>query len=108
MENTHRESLRKNWIFLIDNIEVDELLDHLYGESVFTQDMCEQIKAQTTRKDQVTHLLFTLQRRGPLAFSKFLAGLEATSQKFIADKLTQTVSELEPNRNLQHSQPMQL
>lgn len=94
MEDIHRNALRRNWVYLSENLHTTELLDHMLAESVLTQDMYEEIKAQTTRKDKVTQFLFTLQRRGPQAFDKFIAGLHATQQEFIADKLIQTVREL--------------
>lgn len=108
MELIHRECLRKNWIFLIENVQMDELLDYMYSKSVFTSDMCERVNAETTRKDKVTLFLFTLQRRGPRAFSSFLDGLEDTSQSFISDKLTQTVNELSMDKNQKQPQPMQV
>lgn len=90
MNDVHRETLRKNWVYLLENLVTDELLDYLLGKEVITPDMYEEINVQLTRQDKVTHFLSILQRRGPRAFDNFLDALVATNQGFISDRLMQT------------------
>lgn len=93
MDNVHRETLRLNWVYLTENLSMNELLDHMLGQLVITDDMYEEIKVQSTKKEQITHFLLILPRRGPNAFDKFLEALRATSQGFIVDKLIQTCNQ---------------
>ena len=101
MNEEHRKILRENWVFLMENLTPDQLLDHLLQGSIISQDMYDEIRSKATRKEQTTHLLFIIQRRGPHAFNNLLIGLRNTEQAFIADQLTQTL-------NGYHAQPMQL
>lgn len=94
MNDVHRETLRKNWVYLLENLVTDELLDYLLGNEVITPDMYEEINVQLTRQDKVTHFLSILQRRGPQAFNNFLDALVATNQGFISDKLIKTCKQL--------------
>lgn len=94
MEAIHRETLRISWVFLMENMQPAELLDHLYQEGTITLDMYEQIRCERTTMDMNTELLFVLQRRGPHAFRQFLSTLEATGQAFIADHLRQICTSL--------------
>lgn len=107
MDDIHREVLRRNWVFLSENLTTSELLDHMLAKCVFTTDMYEEIKVNNTRKDQVSQFLFILLRRGPDAFDKFLAALDATCQGFISEKLAQTCKLLAANTHNQ-PQPMQI
>lgn len=97
MNNLHRETIRLNWVFLSENLETAELLDHMLGEFVITHDMYEEVKAERTKKEKISHFLFILQRRGPQAFDKFLDALVATNQAFISEQLTQTHNQLIAN-----------
>ena len=101
MDETHRATLRQNWVYLIENLIPDELADHLLAESIITNDMYEEIRVRPTKKEKITHLLFIIQRRGPHAFEKLLAALRNTEQEFIADQLLRSL-------NGHQAQPMQL
>ncbi|KAH3869579.1 hypothetical protein DPMN_032748 [Dreissena polymorpha] len=94
MENIHQDTLRANWIFLTENLVLNDLLDFLVQEFLFSDDMYEEVKAEKTNKDKVVKFLFILQRRGPQAFEKFMAGLRQTNQDFIAEKLSETLQQL--------------
>ena len=92
MDETHRSILRQNWVYLVDNLIPDELADHLLADSIITNDMYEEIRVKPTKKEKITQLLFIIQRRGPHAFEKLLAGLRNTEQEFIADQLLHTLN----------------
>ena len=91
MEDTHKETIRRNWTYLLENMMMDELLDDMYAREVLTEGMREEIEVKSTRREKVTQFLFTLQKRGPRAFQKFLDGLRACSMEFIAEQLESTV-----------------
>ena len=93
MERRHQEALRKNWVFLMDNLIMDGVLDSMMSKEIFTSSMGEEVSVKQIRKDQVTHFLFTLIRRGPRAFDLFLEALRENSQDFIADQLVNTLNE---------------
>lgn len=93
MEAIHKEVLVSNWMFLLDNLELDELLDEMLAEHVITSDMYEQINIHHTRRERVTEFLSILMRRGPDAFTKFQAGLNKTSQSFICEKISETLNQ---------------
>ena len=93
MERRHQEALRRNWVYLMDNLIMDGVLDSMMSKEIFTSTMGEEVSVKRIRKDQVTHFLFTLIRRGPLAFDLFLEALRENSQEFIADQLVDTLNE---------------
>lgn len=93
MEKRHQEALRKNWIFLMDNLILDDLLDIMQEKEIFTTNMAEEVNVKATRKEKATHFLFTLIRRGPKAFDIFIEALRETDQGFIADKVLTSLNE---------------
>jgi hypothetical protein len=92
MEKKHEEALRKNWVFLMDNLIMDGVLDSMMSKETFTSGMVEEVSVKQTRKDKATQFLFTLIRRGPHAFDLFLEALRENSQDFIADQLVDTLN----------------
>ena len=93
MEKKHQEALRKNWVFLMDNLILDDVLDAMITKEIFTTSMGEEVSVKQTKKDKATHFLFTLIRRGPKAFDLFIESLRENSQDFIADQLIKTLNE---------------
>ncbi|KAL3852242.1 hypothetical protein ACJMK2_015910 [Sinanodonta woodiana] len=91
MEESHKKAIRQNWSFLIQNIEIISLTDCLREDSTLTDDMCEQIEVERTSRDKISKFLNIIQRRGPQAFGRLIAGLERTDQNFIAQKLLQSL-----------------
>lgn len=93
MEKRHQEALRKNWVYLMDNLILDDLLDLMQEREIFTANMAEEVSVKQTRKDKATHFLFTLIRRGPKAFDMFIEALRETDQSFIADQVLTSLHE---------------
>ncbi|XP_062587644.1 caspase-2-like [Saccostrea cucullata] len=91
MEHRHREAIRKNWTFLLENLIVDELMDFLISHSILTENMKEEVEIQRTRREKATQLLFIVQKRGPQAFQTFVDGLKECQMGFIAERLEQAV-----------------
>lgn len=91
MEHSHKEAIRKNWTYLLENLMVDDLLDYLISHSIITENMKEEVEIQRTRRDKATQLLFIVQKRGPKAFQILLDGLRECHMEFIADRLESSI-----------------
>ncbi|CAH1239904.1 CASP2 [Branchiostoma lanceolatum] len=90
MEKRNREILRRNRIFLLDNIEsLDRLLAELLAAdiAIVNDSMVDSIQSNPTKERRISALLDLLPRRGPTAFSSFCAALRRTDQGFVADQL---------------------
>ena len=73
-----REFLRKNRVFLRDNLEVDDVWP--YMTDCLDENCEEKIKAEPTRQKKVLQLLELLPRRGPRAFNSFLVAYIQSSR----------------------------
>lgn len=91
MEHSHKEAIRKNWTYLLENLMVDDLLDYLISHSIITENMKEEVEIQRTRREKATQLLFIVQKRGPKAFQILLDGLRECHMEFIADRLESSI-----------------
>ena len=81
-----REFLRKNRLFLRDNLEVDDVWP--YMTDCLDENCEEKIKAEPTRQKKVLQLLELLPRRGPRAFNSFLVATYK-AQEWLAEQLAQ-------------------
>lgn len=61
MEQHHRDILRNNWVYLMDNVTLDYLLPVLFQKRILSEDLIEQIKAETTPKQKNYSFLTILQ-----------------------------------------------
>ncbi|OWF43565.1 Caspase-2 [Mizuhopecten yessoensis] len=91
MEKNHKEAIRKNYTFIIENLTPESVVDSLHQEEILTMYMKEDVEVCKTRRDKVVKLLDILVRRGPRAFDSFITALHDTEQKFVAEKLLETV-----------------
>lgn len=73
MEEEHRTILRKNRQHLIRDLEPLKILNDL--AEIFDEDDRDEVKAESTRKDQVEVLLDKLPKKGPKVFEDFLRAL---------------------------------
>ncbi|CAH1239927.1 CASP2 [Branchiostoma lanceolatum] len=90
MEKRDREILRRNRIFLLDNIEsLDRLLSELLAAdiAIVNDSMVDSVQSNPTKERRISALLDLLPRRGPTAFSAFCVALRRTDQGFVADQL---------------------
>ena len=87
MEQRHRDVLRDNWVFLMDNLTVDYVLPILFQSRILSEDLIEQIKSESTSKQRNYSFLTILQRRGSNAFSAFLKALAQTDQDHVYERL---------------------
>lgn len=88
MEKQHSDTLRKHRVQLVSDVHsVEEILDHLFGENIISDNQRCLILAATTPAQKIRLLLDTLVRCGPNAFSSFCSALRATKQFHILELL---------------------
>ncbi|VDN15196.1 unnamed protein product [Dibothriocephalus latus] len=88
MEKQHVEALRKHRVELVRDVHsVEEILDHLFGEGIISDNQQCLILAGTTPAQKVRLLLDTLVRCGPKAFTSFCSALKATKQFHLLELL---------------------
>ncbi|CAH2323071.1 caspase-2 isoform X2 [Pelobates cultripes] len=101
MKDCHRQVLLKSRIFLSNNMEPDEVLEHLVEKEILTNVMYARIKAFPVQYDQNIALLTMLPKRGPKAFSEFCNVLRETGQKYLAEELENKLCSLDtPEKTL--------
>lgn len=96
MEENHKETIRRNYTFLIGNMMPESVMDFLLQENVITPYMKEDIEVCRTRRDKIVKMIDILIRRGPSAFNVFIDALRNTDQEFVAQKL---LSNLQNDQN---------
>lgn len=90
MEKRHRDILRENHLFLVENLDFKSVDFHakLFGNSLISEDDLERIQAKVTLRAMASEfLLHILPRRGPEAFGKFVRTLRSADMEFIAEQL---------------------
>ena len=115
MDEIYRETFRKCYVYLVENIQYKDLNDELLQQEVLPMSTLEDINTLSNRREQVRKLLDVLPRRSNETFNIFLGCLVNTDQKHIADELmcmlnsicTQNGTNLLENRSLQHEKLLQ-
>ncbi|KAL7060809.1 hypothetical protein AAHC03_09671 [Spirometra sp. Aus1] len=88
MEKRHSDALRKCRVELVRDVHsVEEIVDHLFGENIISDNQQRLILAATTPAQKLRLLLDTLVRCGPNAFTSFCSALKATKQFHILELL---------------------
>ena len=89
MEEIHREKLRRNHIFLLENLKVHNFIDHVYSSEhrILSDEDFEKISAQRTESDKIRQIVLILQRSGRKAFDVCIHSLKSSGQEFIAEEL---------------------
>lgn len=87
MEQKHRDVLRTNRSWLIENIhDLDSITDYLLGVDIITENMLQEINAQKTPNGKKGKFLDFLPKRGPKAFLAFCEALKE-HDKHVIDKI---------------------
>ncbi|XP_023327782.1 apoptotic protease-activating factor 1 [Eurytemora carolleeae] len=86
MERNHKNSLKKSRQQIVDDLDVNDVFDVLLQNDIFSDDIVERIKAETTRKDKARRLLDILPSRGPQAYPVFLEALRE-NYRWLVDTL---------------------
>ena len=90
MEEKHRKVLQDNRVYLIENLDMKSLIDHL--TKLLDENMEERIMNERTKRDQIVAFLGILKNRGPTAFSQFLEALTKAGFDFVRKKLEHDLS----------------
>ena len=57
-------AIQQNYAVLVEDIDTDDVLDHLHSDMTLSQDNCERIKAQITTRDKNRLMLVMLDKIG--------------------------------------------
>lgn len=98
MSDHHRAVLRRNRVFLLKNVMINDLLfDHLQEDNIITEDMREYIFNNTTTRRRIGELLDIIPKRGPKAYECFIKALVASDQyntaRFLEEAARQSVTD---------------
>ncbi|XP_056385385.1 caspase-2 isoform X2 [Hyla sarda] len=96
MQDQHKNVLIGLRVKLIQEMEPDEIIEHLVAKKVLTPYMQEKIQSKGMSFRQNSALLDLLPKRGPHAFSIFCTALRDTNQEHLAEQLEQKVRKTEP------------
>ena len=89
MQLKHHKVLLRNRVYLLEELELGNILHHLLQDVVINDDLYQQVEAEKTRKAKVTVLLDRLPRCGPKAFNSFIRALKE-HQPHVAQKLLES------------------
>ena len=84
MKKEHQEALLRNHVFLLEEIEPGDVMNHLLQGAIIDMDMADHIESEKTRKARVAAILKILPRRGPRAFDCFVKALKDSHQEHVA------------------------
>lgn len=91
MSREHGDNLRKNRVFLTQNInDLETVLGFFRQEKLMSKDMCERILVEKTTMGKVGNMLDVLTSRGgPTAYSCFINALKRTgTNEHVIQKLS--------------------
>jgi caspase 2 len=75
MQREHRPALTKNYVLLVNETSVDEILDELRQQQIVNEEQTEFIARHSNYKGRTRALLELLPRRGTNAFHAFCYAL---------------------------------
>ncbi|XP_071487436.1 uncharacterized protein [Diadema antillarum] len=91
MDVADRLRLQKNWTYLLDSLNCEDVVPYLIQDLVFDIDTVEEIEAADTRKAKARRLLTKLMQRGPTAYDAFRKALrENEVYEHLLDRLDAT------------------
>ena len=93
MQREHRLALTKNYVLLVNETPVDEVLDELVQQQIINEEHREFISHQATRKARTRTLLALLPRRGPKAFHAFCYALLSRKREDLVSVLIENEKE---------------
>jgi hypothetical protein len=89
MESDDKLRLIANRDYLVQNIQSDEILDHLVTEQILNDDDIERLNKMDTNRNKVRKILDILPKRGPNAYAALEEALKE-NQEFIVKTLGET------------------
>ena len=88
MQREHRLALTKNYVLLVNETPVDDILDDLHQQQILNEEQREFIARQPTQQGRTRALLELLPRKGPKAFHAFCYALLARNKNQLVSVLT--------------------
>ena len=87
MLKAERDSIRQNFVCLVRELPVHDVLAFLFQDGIFNTRMMEEI-LELSISDRSFALLMLLQRRGPRAFTSFIKALKHAKREDLVQTLT--------------------
>lgn len=97
MNREDRIRLYVNVQFMVDNILVDDILNHAYQENLISNEQREEILGQTTKENKVKKLLRSLPFDREDCFKLFMSVLSSGAHKHVAEQILLTDASQHPN-----------
>ena len=88
MEREHRLALTKNYVLLVSETPVDDILDELRQQQIVNEEQREFITRHSTHKGRIRDLLELLPRKAPKVFHAFCYALLARNKNELVSVLT--------------------
>ena len=79
--------IRKCYVYITNNLIVDDLLPHLYQNEIISYNQMEDILTRPTKYNRVNELMSIVLRSTLQNFKSFLEVLTASKQHFIAEEI---------------------
>ena len=79
MQDSDRDSLRKNRQALLKDLEPKKVSSRLYSRNIFSEEDKDEVFSKDTKNDQGETLLDILPRKGPTAYREFCDVLHEVS-----------------------------
>ena len=87
MDPEHKDAIRDNLVYLVENIPIHPVLDQLCQHKILTNCHREEITSENTNKKRNRALLSILLKRGPKAFPALCQALTWVDRPDIVEKL---------------------
>eukprot|EP00057_Strongylocentrotus_purpuratus_P002326 XP_003724296.1 PREDICTED: uncharacterized protein LOC100890518 [Strongylocentrotus purpuratus] len=75
MDVIDRMVLQKNWTYLLDSLNSEDVIPYLIEDLILDFEMVEEIEAAETKKKRTRRLMTKLMQRGPTAYQAFRKSL---------------------------------
>ncbi|XP_030841957.1 uncharacterized protein LOC100890518 [Strongylocentrotus purpuratus] len=75
MDVMDRMVLQKNWTYLLDSLNSEDVIPYLIQDLILDFEMVEEIEAAETKKKRTRRLMTKLMQRGPTAYQAFRKSL---------------------------------
>ncbi|KAK6166664.1 hypothetical protein SNE40_023304 [Patella caerulea] len=83
----HYQIIRKNYTYLVDILDVKQIMDSLFSQGYLTKDDLEEIKAEDSRRNATKKFLNILSRSGIDVYEPFIESLRTNGYKQVVEKL---------------------
>ena len=93
-QEPHQRALQQKYKFLVDNVEVSDVIDYLFQEEWISQDEKEHIEEPGPPRKRTRRLLDTLLGKPKDAYEVFLDALKKTNTDHVVQALNDKLAEV--------------